>query len=156
MRLLILCLLLMPTASLADKATRDQLLDRVTEIYSCFGYMLPWGDDAILTPEDKKLVNETQLILQFEHDEEFFAVENLVNLKTEFMKSADEQWANLGELIEKLSESEKQYLGLKIRNLNPMAPADKTSDIIGFWPDNTKQIAKNIKICAEKYNLYQK
>ena len=154
MRLIFFCLLLVPTVSLADKATRDQLLEILTETYSCTGYILPWGEDALLTSEDKKLVNKIQLILQFEHDEEFFSVENLVRLKLEFGKKFEEQYPIIDQLSEKLSESEKQYLGLKIANLNPMAPADKASDIIGFWPKDIKLIAKNIKECAKKYSLY--
>ena len=154
MRLILFLLLFLPNITAADKASRDQAIEIFTEVYECTGYLGPWGENALLTREDRKLVEETQLILQFEYDEEFFSVENLVKLKIKFEKKLNEQIGKkLEKLSGKLSESEVEYIGLKIANLNPMTPVDRASDIKGFWPENIKQIARNIRKCAKKYQL---
>jgi hypothetical protein len=154
MRLILFLLLFLPNITAADKASRDQAIEILTELYECTGYIYPWGENALLTREDRKLVQEPQLILQFEYDEEFFSVENLVKLQIKFEKKLNEQLGKKMEMLSaKLSESEAEYIGLKIANLNPMTPPDKLSDIGGFWPDDIKKIARNIRKCVKKYQL---
>lgn len=135
MRWFFVILLFVPNLVAADKATRDEML----ELFSKFGKC-----DQILnlqrTKKDK--FRKSQIVMQYEIDEEMFTMENIERLHkrlNDYLNAAaKDKWASL-------TEDELEYLKVKFQE-NEIDRMHFALSIL----DDPKQLAAEIAICAVK------
>lgn len=152
MRWFVFILIMIPSLAAADKATRDNLLKQVEVMNQC------WPVFVFVMPMTKKLdkyeemADETQkfkLTLQYEHDEILFSSKNLDKFGRRIEKIFKENLTEIGEKMQSLTQSEQDYLEMKILDLLTVQAEKQLSSKYG----EINSFVKQLKVCIKRYNL---
>ena len=136
MRWFVLIFLLLPSFAIADKATRDRLLSYAHDVFLC-------ATVFELGREDK--FEKTQLLMQFEIDEELFSMEKIESYAKAFKTKIESD----GKIdVSALTDAEIEYVEMQVASL--ISTSKEHAQKILSDPF---KLSEEILSCVEKFKL---
>ena len=147
MRWVLIILFLLPTKTVADKYSRDKIIQIMSDVMSCSIVLAVTQNGAYASDQKQVQQEKSLLIMQYEINENFnpYNLNKLYLNMTRIFKNTSKKSKRLGERLEK---TELDYLQIKMNELGDAAEnlADNVIKDPVSW-------AKEIQRCTSEYNL---